>query len=199
MFQDATRNRATNGIDPIVVFAEATAPPKLDEFCASERIKVVRFQPSRREDFDRELSTAIAAESLDLICLTFDRILPREIVHANARKIINVHMGLLPAFRGMRALQQAVETGARFAGATIHEVDEEVDHGPIIAQCVTGVRIDDTAETLGSRIYPMLSDMFAQVLRWYSSGRVTHDKSGRIVVRDARYGELPISPAVEPP
>jgi len=112
-------------------------------------------------------------------------------------RIINVHMGLLPAFKGVRALNQAVAFGARFAGATIHEVDEQIDHGAVIAQCVTGVRRGETAEMIGGRLFGLLRLMWLQVLRWYASGRVLRDKQGRVWIRNAVYGELPVSPALE--
>jgi phosphoribosylglycinamide formyltransferase-1 len=108
-----------------------------------------------------------------------------------------VHMAQLPSFPGMHGLAQTLAGHARFAGATIHEVDEQVDHGSIIAQCITGVRAGDTPETLGRRLYRPLRLMYLQVLAWYAAHRVFHDEQGRVWIRDAVYGELPISPAVE--
>ena len=76
-------------------------------------------------------------------------------------------------------------------------MDEEVDHGAVIAQCLLGIRRHETPELFGSRLFNHLRLMFLQVLKWYSSGRVTADEQGKIWVRDAVYGEFPVSPALE--
>jgi len=184
-------------IAPVLVIGEAGCARDLAKFCAERRIAFARLDAKNRSRFDREITRLCIGAKLDLLCLTFDRIIPPALVKHYRGRIINVHPGLLPAFKGTGALKQAVGFGARFAGATIHEVDEQVDHGAVIAQCVVGVRRGETAEMIGARLFGLLRLMFLQVLRWYASHRVTRDKQGRIWIRDAVYGELPVSPALE--
>jgi len=72
-----------------------------------------------------------------------------------------------------------------------------VDHGPVIAQCILGIRRDDTVESVCARLYPLTERMFLQTIAWFAEGRIEKDDTGRIWVRGARYGTLPISPELE--
>ena len=111
--------------------------------------------------------------------------------------MINVHPGLLPSFDGKNALERAEIHGVRFAGATIHEVTEEVDAGPIISQCVVSLGFNEKFNNFGLRIYKHLEPMFLQTIKWYANGRIYKDEIGRIWVRNASYGTFPISPSIE--
>jgi hypothetical protein len=74
------------------------------------------------------------------------------LLDAFPQRVINIHPALLPSFKGLHAQRDALEYGVKLAGATVHLVDEETDHGPIIVQGAVVVRPDDTEETLGDRI-----------------------------------------------
>jgi len=80
------------------------------------------------------------------------RILSEQFVDLYPRRIINVHPALLPSFPGLEAQKQALDHGVKITGCTVHLVDREVDHGPIILQTAVAIRDDDTVETLSSRI-----------------------------------------------
>jgi phosphoribosylglycinamide formyltransferase-1 len=67
-------------------------------------------------------------------------------------RLINIHPSLLPAFTGLNTHARAIEAGCKFAGATVHRVTAELDHGPILAQAVVPVLPDDTADTLAARV-----------------------------------------------
>jgi len=97
----------------------------------------------------------------------------------------------------MRGMERTLASGARFGGATIHDVVDEVDAGAIIAQAVVATIPGETLADYGRRVYRLLEPMFLQVMAWYAEGRVERDGGGRIVVRNARYGSLPVSPALE--
>lgn len=185
------------GITPALLLADHQASLDLEIFAREKHVIFHRLEKQERERVHEQITGVCVAAGLDLLCLTFDKILPAGLVAHYRSRIINVHMGLLPAFKGMRALEQAIQAGARFAGATIHEVDVEVDTGAIIAQCITCVRQQDTAVSLGTRLYGNLRLMFLQVLSWYAEGRIGRDEAGHIWVKNGVYGELPISPAVE--
>jgi phosphoribosylglycinamide formyltransferase-1 len=106
-----------------------------------------------REDFDAALRTEIDQFAPDLLVLAgFMRILTPGFVAHYAGRLINVHPSLLPAFPGLNTHQRAIDAGCQFAGATVHQVTAELDHGPILAQAVVPVLPGDTAKTLAARV-----------------------------------------------
>jgi phosphoribosylglycinamide formyltransferase-1 len=106
-----------------------------------------------REDFDAALRTEIDQFAPDLLVLAgFMRILTPGFVAHYAGRLINVHPSLLPAFPGLNTHQRAIDAGCQFAGATVHQVTAELDHGPVLAQAVVPVLTGDTAETLAARV-----------------------------------------------
>jgi phosphoribosylglycinamide formyltransferase 1 len=106
-----------------------------------------------REAFDQALAQAIDAFSPSLVVLAgFMRILTPGFVQHYAGRLLNIHPSLLPAFPGLRTHERALEAGCKFAGATVHEVTAELDHGPILAQAVVPVLAQDTPERLAARI-----------------------------------------------
>jgi phosphoribosylglycinamide formyltransferase-1 len=80
------------------------------------------------------------------------RILTPGFVAHYAGRLLNVHPSLLPAFPGLDTHQRAIDAGCRFAGATVHQVTAELDHGAILAQAVVPVLMGDTADTLAARV-----------------------------------------------
>ena len=76
---------------------------------------------------------------------------PMFVAHYKGR-LVNIHPSLLPAFTGLNTHQRAIEAGCKFAGATVHQVSTELDHGPILAQAVVPVMADDTADSLAARV-----------------------------------------------
>ncbi|MDZ4187126.1 MAG: phosphoribosylglycinamide formyltransferase [Hydrogenophaga sp.] len=106
-----------------------------------------------REAFDAELMFAIDRHAPDLVVLAgFMRILTPGFVAHYAGRIINIHPSLLPAFPGLHTHQRAIDMGCQFAGATVHQVTSELDHGDILAQAVVPVLPSDTAQTLAERV-----------------------------------------------
>ena len=106
-----------------------------------------------REAFDAELMAAIDHHNPVLVVLAgFMRILTPGFVAHYAGRIINIHPSLLPAFTGLHTHQRAIEMGCKFAGATVHRVTNELDHGDILEQAVVPVLPGDTAQTLASRV-----------------------------------------------
>ena len=80
------------------------------------------------------------------------RILTPGLVAHYEGRLIHIHPSLLPAFTGLNTHARAIEAGCKFAGATVHRVTAELDHGPILAQAVVPVLPDDTADTLAARV-----------------------------------------------
>lgn len=106
-----------------------------------------------RESFDAALMAAIDAHQPALVVLAgFLRILTPGFVEHYAGRLLNIHPSLLPAFPGLHTHRRAIEAGCKFAGATVHQVTAELDHGPILAQAVVPVLSDDDEHTLAERV-----------------------------------------------
>ena len=124
-----------------------------------------------REAFDAALGRQIAqfdggAAIPALVVLAgFMRILGPGFVAAHAGRLLNIHPSLLPAFPGLHTHQRAIDAGCRFAGATVHEVTAELDHGPILGQAVMPVLPGDSAERLAARVLTQEHLLYPQVLK----------------------------------
>jgi phosphoribosylglycinamide formyltransferase-1 len=106
-----------------------------------------------REDFDAALMAEIDRHAPALVVLAgFMRILTPGFVAHYAGRLLNIHPSLLPAFPGLNTHLRAIEAGCRFAGATVHQVTAELDHGAILSQAVVPVLPDDTPDTLAARV-----------------------------------------------
>jgi phosphoribosylglycinamide formyltransferase 1 len=119
-----------------------------------------------REAFDAALQRQIDLYQPALVVLAgFMRILtPAFVAHFSGR-LINIHPSLLPAFPGLDTHQRAIDTGCRFAGATVHQVTAELDHGPILAQAVVPVLPGDNAATLAARVQTQEHVIYPQAVR----------------------------------
>ena len=118
-----------------------------------------------RTAFDDVLRQTIDAYEPSLVVLAgFMRILtPGFVVHYEGR-LLNIHPSLLPAFPGLHTHQRAIDAGCRFAGATVHQVTTELDHGPILAQAVVPVLADDTADSLAARVLTQEHVIYPQAI-----------------------------------
>jgi len=114
---------------------------------------VIERRGRKRAEHDCETVSALQNRQVDLVCLAgYMRILSREFIDAYRARILNIHPSLLPLHPGLDAQRQALESGAKSSGCTVHLVDETLDGGPVIAQRVVPVRDDDTVESLSARI-----------------------------------------------
>ncbi len=106
-----------------------------------------------REAFDTALAAEIDRHDPALVVLAgFMRILTPGFVAHYAGRLINIHPSLLPAFPGLHTHQRAIDEGCKLAGATVHQVTAELDHGQILAQAAVPVLPGDTAERLAARV-----------------------------------------------
>jgi len=139
-------------------------------------------QYESREAFDAELARVVDGFSPDVVVLAgFMRILTPEFVRRFEGRMLNVHPSLLPAFPGLHTHARAIEAGCKLAGATVHFVTAELDHGPIVAQAAVPVLPDDTPDLLSARVLKQEHQIYPQAVRWMvegslklADGRVTH-------------------------
>jgi len=121
-------------------------------------------------DFDRvsythQVVDALTAEGADLVAIAgFGTILSKPFVDAFGGRAVNTHPSLLPAFKGWRAVRDAIEFGAKVTGCTVHLVTEEVDAGPILAQEAVPIVAGDTEASLHERIKQVERRLYPDVL-----------------------------------
>lgn len=139
---------------------------------------VIPSQGVERVTHDRMVAEALDQAGIDYVILAgYMRILSAWFIQHYPQRILNIHPALLPAFPGLDAQHQAWEYGVRYAGCTVHFVDEKMDSGPIVAQAVVPVLESDRAEDLAARIlaeeHRLYSESIAKVLRggWRIDGR----------------------------
>ena len=121
-----------------------------------------------REAFDAALQNEIDRHQPALVVLAgFMRILTPGFVQHYTGRMINIHPSLLPAFPGLNTHQRAIDAGCQFAGATVHQVTLELDHGPILAQAVVPVLPGDSAATLAARVQTQEHVIYPQAVRLF--------------------------------
>jgi phosphoribosylglycinamide formyltransferase-1 len=137
-----------------LVLSNREGAPGIDR--AKERGLPTRVIPSKgleREAYDRQVVAALQEHKVDLVCLAgYMRLLSAYFVAAFPNRILNIHPSLLPSFPGLESQRQALEYGVKFAGCTVHFVDENLDAGPIILQAVVPVGDAETELSLSERI-----------------------------------------------
>ena len=136
--------------------------------------------PKKNWDYDQKTVAALqsrgVAPKTGLIVLAgYLRILSEQFVDLYPRRIINVHPALLPSFPGLEAQEQALDHGVKVTGCTVHFVDREVDHGPIILQTPVAIRDDDTVETLSGRILREEHRILPEALRLLTEDQLKVD------------------------
>lgn len=139
-----------------------------------------------RAAFDAAVVAALRQARTELVVLAgFDRLVTTVLLDAFPQRVINIHPALLPAFPGMHGQRQAADYGVKLAGATVHFVDEHVDHGPIIVQGAIPVLPDDDAGSLAQRLLAVEHQIYPLAVQLIAEGRV-QIVGRRVVVSGAR-------------
>ena len=139
-----------------------------------------------REAFDQAIVAVLKDNNVELVALAgFTRLLSPVFIRAFPQRILNIHPALLPAFPGLHAQHQALARGVRIAGATVHLVDEHMDHGPIVMQAAVPVYPDDTQDSLSARILIQEHRIYPAAIGLFAEGRV-QIQDGKVIVRDER-------------
>lgn len=188
-FEAIANNIAKGGIPgahiAVVISNKADAPGL--EIARRMGLKALVI-PSRnvaREEHDRAVVAALKEHEVDLICLAgYMRLLSPWFVQQYPRRILNIHPSLLPAFPGLEAQEQAFAYGVKVTGCTVHFVDEELDHGPIIVQRAVNVSDGDDERTLAARILEQEHIAYAEAINIVLGGNF--EIVGRRLVRKVR-------------
>ncbi len=126
-----------------------------------------------REEYDARLVATLQRHEVELVCLAgFMRLVTPVLLRAYPDRVLNIHPSLLPSFRGLHAVQQALDAGARIAGCTVHFVDEGTDTGPVLIQAAVPVLDGDTEETLSQRIHAQEHACYVRAVQLIAGGLV---------------------------
>ena len=140
-----------------------------------------------RAEHDADVADCLRAHHVDLICLAgYMRLLSPQFIAAFPNRILNIHPSLLPAFPGLDAQHQAFEYGVKFAGCTVHFVDEHLDHGVIVLQRAIAVLESDDADSLAERILAEEHIAYPEAIARVVSGEYRIE--GRRYIRQATRG-----------
>lgn len=159
--------------DVVAVVADRTCDGL--ELARGEGIATAVLDPRgfpSREEWSTALLELVRTFAPDLVVSAgFMRILSPVFVHAYSGRLINLHPSLLPAYPGAHAVRDALEDGASVTGSTVHFVDDEVDHGPVILQREVAIEAGDDEATLHERIKSVEHGMLAEACRMVLEGR----------------------------
>ena len=180
---DAVDNHYLTKCEVKIVISNRPSAPAL-EIARKHHVETITLDdkgvPKKSWDYDQKTIAALqsrgVAPKTGLIVLAgYLRILSEQFVDLYSRRIINVHPALLPSFPGLEAQKQALDHGVKVTGCTVHFVDREVDHGPIILQTPVAIRDDDTVETLSSRILREEHRILPEALRLLTEDQLKVD------------------------
>lgn len=167
-------DKSKNGARIAVVL---TDNPKAKALTIAQEYNVPAFfvdpKACSKAEFNQSLVSRLKTYDVDLVVLAgYMRILDSGFIQAFSGKVINIHPSLLPAFPGLNAQRQALTSGVKYSGCTVHYVDEGMDTGPIIAQAVVPVLPEDTEEELAQRILAEEHILLPKVVDWIAEGKV---------------------------
>src|SRR5258707_144366 len=156
-----------------VVISNREGAPGIDR--ARARGLATRVIPSKgleREPYDRLVVAALREANVELICLAgYMRLLSPFFVAAFPQRIVNIHPSVLPCFPGLEAQKQALDYGVKFAGCTVHFVDENRDAGAIVMQAIVPVEDSDTEDTLSARILKEEHRIYSEAVKMVLEGK----------------------------
>lgn len=126
-----------------------------------------------KKEFEDRIIQRLEEAGIDLVVLAgFMRILSPEFVGRFKFKVLNIHPALLPSFKGTQGIEDAFNYGAKVTGVTVHFVDEQMDHGPIILQQAVEIKEDDTLESLEARVHKVEHKLYPRAIRLFVENRL---------------------------
>jgi len=151
-----------------------------------ELIESEKYNHLAREEFDLKMIEVFQKHRCDLIVLVgYMRLVSGAFIEAFNGNVMNIHPALLPSFKGMHAHRDVLEYGVKVSGCTVHFVDAQSDHGPIIIQKCVPVYDTDTEDTLGTRVLEWEHKIFSKAIQLFCDNKLHID--GRIVIIDGEF------------
>jgi len=148
---------------------------------------VKREDFASKNDFEEEIIRSLRENKIDLVVMAgFMRMLSSDFIKAYRDRIINIHPALLPSFKGAQGIKDAFSHGVKITGVTVHFVDEEMDHGPIILQKEIVIRESDTLKSLEARIHKVEHSLYPQAIKLIAQGKIKLEgRKVRVIGREA--------------
>lgn len=126
-----------------------------------------------REDLDKKILEELKKKNVELVVLAgFMRLLSPYFIQQYRDRVINVHPALLPSFKGVRGIKDALDHGVKITGVTVHFVDEKLDNGPVIMQAAVEIKNGDTEESLLERIHKEEHRLYPEAVKLFVEGRL---------------------------
>ena len=170
--ESVVAGRIPNAEMAIVVSNREGAPGIQRAEARGIKTRVIPSKGLEREAYDRQAVAVLHEHKVDLICLAgYMRLLSPYFVATFPNRILNIHPSLLPSFPGLESQRQALEYGVKFAGCTVHFVDENMDAGPIVLQAVVLVLDQDTEATLSEKILKEEHRIYSEAVRIVLEGK----------------------------
>jgi phosphoribosylglycinamide formyltransferase-1 len=168
----------TIAADPVIVVSNVADAKGLDRAkemgVATAVVESKKVKP--RAEHERNIIEVLQQHRVDLVCLAgYMRLLTPLMVSTFRQRIFNIHPSILPSFPGLHSQRQALEYGVKVSGCTVHVVDEECDHGPIVVQATVPVLDDDTEDTLAARILEQEHRIYVDAVRLFFDDRLQID------------------------
>jgi phosphoribosylglycinamide formyltransferase 1 len=184
-FEAIAKNVVTGKIPEARIAVVISNEPDAGGMAIAQRLGLeallIPSKGKQRQEHDGEVVAALHQRNVDLVCLAgYMRLLSPWFVQQFPRRILNIHPSLLPAFPGLEAQEQAFAYGVKIAGCTVHFVDEELDHGPIVVQKAVPVLDSDTERSLAARILEHEHIAYTEAIKLVLDG--TYEVVGRRVV-----------------
>ncbi len=143
-----------------------------------DALHISRRQFSSDMEYVDKILSELRKRNVELIVLAgYMKKIPSEVVSEYRNRILNIHPALLPSFGGqgmygINVHKAVIESGVKITGVTVHIVDEEYDHGPIVLQRAVEVKDDDTPETLAERVLRVEHEVYPEAIRLFVEGKV---------------------------
>ena len=165
----------TIAADPVIVISNVPDAGGLQRArelgVATAVVDSKKFKP--RKEHERQVIELLQKHRVDLVCLAgYMRLLTPLMVTTFRQRIFNIHPSILPSFAGLHGQRQALDYGVKVSGCTVHVVDEECDHGPIIVQATVPVLDDDTEDSLAARILEQEHKIYVEAVRLFFEDRL---------------------------
>jgi len=126
-----------------------------------------------KEAFEKRIIEELGKKKIDLIVLAgYMRLVGEAFVKKYEHKILNIHPAILPSFKGTEGIKDALDYGAKVTGVTVHFVDSQMDHGPIIIQKSVQIKSEDTQETLAPRIHEIEHQVYPEAIKLFVEGKL---------------------------
>ena len=177
---DDMKNEKDHPGQPKLVVSNNTSADGL-VFAKQNSVETYAFNIEKNEDnliFEKTTLHALKEKKIDIICLAgFMTILSENFIQSFSKPILNIHPSLLPSFRGLNTHQRALKAGCLIHGATVHQITNKVDEGPILGQTVIKITENSTAKQLEEELLPKEHILYKRVLREFLK------KSGKKILK----------------